>query len=152
MTLDSNTLPYESKPLLTPSLDEVKEVLSNGLKNNFKNVQVEVIDCPNLSQAPFHLTTDGLNGKPVLLEFGGVPYLLPLVDRTKLYDLKTMFEKAVEGQGYEEFYACGAGAGPYPFLGSNVEVNFVSLLLKIWFLILNFFRVFSTLKSRPMEL
>lgn len=123
MSLDTNTLPFESKSLVTPTLEEVKSVLTVGLKNNFKDVLVEVIDCPNLTQAPFHLAAKGICGRPVLLEFGGVPYLLPFVDRTKVYDLKKMCEKAVEGENYKEFFVCGAGAGPFPYLGTNVEVS-----------------------------
>lgn len=123
-TLDSTTLPYESKDLKVPELEELKKVLNSGLKSNFQDVLVEVIDCPDLSQAPFHLASKGLNGNPTLLELGGPPYLLPLVDRSKLYDLKTMCQKALEGHDMTEMLVIGAGAGPFPFLGTNVEVSF----------------------------
>uniref|UniRef100_A0A336LW91 CSON006522 protein n=1 Tax=Culicoides sonorensis TaxID=179676 RepID=A0A336LW91_CULSO len=118
-TLDSNILEYESKALLTPSLDDIKNVLSKGLPSNFETVSVDVVECPNLREAPFYLASEGLCGDPALLELGGVPYLLPLVDRTRLYDIKTMCQKALPS--LPEMLVIGAGAGPYPFLGTNVE-------------------------------
>lgn len=122
-SLDSNTLPYERKNLFTPSLEEIKGHLATGLKSNFKNVLVEVVDSPDLSRAPFYLAAKGLNGNPTLMEVGGPPYLLPLVDKSKLYDMKTLCEKAVEGRTMDEMLVIGAGAGPYPLLGTNVEVS-----------------------------
>jgi len=118
-SLDSNTLPYESKELQTPTLEELKGLLGTGLKKNFKEVLVEVIESPDFTCAPFHLAAKGINGNPTLLELGGPPYLLPLVDRSKLYDLKSMCQKAFEGQN--DMLVIGAGAGPFPLLGTNVE-------------------------------
>ena len=34
-------------------------VLADGLKENFSNVAVQVLDCPDLRQAPFHLAAEG---------------------------------------------------------------------------------------------
>lgn len=123
--LNSDALLYEQKDLFTPTLEELQKHLIPGLKTNFRDVLVEVVDCPNLSQAPFHLAGQGLNGHPTLLEVGGPPYLLPLVDKSKLYDMRTMCEKAVAEKNMEEMLVIGAGAGPYPFLNCNVEVNFI---------------------------
>ncbi|XP_063702104.1 ester hydrolase C11orf54 homolog [Culicoides brevitarsis] len=117
-TLDSNFLQYESKNLLQPSLDDVKKVLTSGLTSNFATVSVDVVDCPNLKKAPFHLASEGICGNPLLLEVGGPPYLLPLVDRSKLYDTKSMCKKALPSS---ELLVIGAGAGPFPHLGTNVE-------------------------------
>lgn len=96
-------------------------VLQNGLKSNFKEVKVEVVDCPDLTQAPFHLASPGLSGDGALIEYGGVPYLLPLVDKSKLYDLKELIRN-VSGYEEKEFYTCGAGAGPFPLFDQNCEV------------------------------
>lgn len=119
-SIDTSYLPFEEKALYVPSLDEVCKVVAAGLKSNFATVQVEVVDCPNLTQDPFHLAGQGLNGTPTLLELGGPPYLLPLVDYTKLYDLVSCSERALNFTK-KEFLAIGAGAGPYPLVDTNCE-------------------------------
>lgn len=85
-------------------------------------MSVEIVDCPDLSQAPFHLASFGLGGDPTIVEFGGPPFLLPLVDKTKVYDLVPLLRNI---SGYEsqekEFFACGAGAGPFPMFNQNCE-------------------------------
>lgn len=86
----------------------------------------------------------GLGGSPLLLESGGPPYLLPLVQRDKLYNVKDLCQKAMGGSGKilagkqkkikflqkgikEVFksksiiFVVGAGAGPYPLRNSNCE-------------------------------
>lgn len=49
----------ESQELHVPPLNEVADVLRRGLVLNFADVQVEVVDCPDLSQPPFHLAAPG---------------------------------------------------------------------------------------------
>ena len=60
----------------------------------------------------------GLGGNPVILEIGGPAYLLPLVDRKKVYDLRTVPQLV----GDEKCFIIGAGAGPWPYTGVNCEV------------------------------
>ncbi|XP_052871915.1 ester hydrolase C11orf54 homolog [Anopheles cruzii] len=119
-SLDTSTLLFEEKPLHTPSLGEVRDVLAAGLKSNFATVNVEVVECPDLTKAPFHLAGEGLNGSATLVELGGVPYLLPLVDRTRLYDVIAVSQRALHDTG-KAFVAYGAGAGPFPLVNSNCE-------------------------------
>jgi Domain of Unknown Function (DUF1907) len=95
-------------------------VLKNGLKSNFLQVQVEIVDCPDLSQAPFHLASSGLGGDFTIVEFGGPPYLLPLVDKTKVYDLVPLLRN-IQGYHQKEFFTAGAGAGPFPLFDQNCE-------------------------------
>lgn len=122
-SIDTTILPFEEKPLFTPSLEEIRNVLAAGLTSNFETVNVEVVDCPNLTEGPFHLAGQGLNGSPTLLELGGPPYLLPHVDYTKLYDLVSISQRALQSTS-KEILAIGAGAGPYPFVESNCEGMF----------------------------
>lgn len=122
-SIDTTILPFEEKPLHVPSLEEIRGVVAAGLTSNFETVQVEVVDCPNLTEAPFHLAGQGLNGSATLLELGGPPYLLPHVDYTKLYDLVSISEQALNVTK-KEFLAIGAGAGPYPYVNSNCEGMF----------------------------
>lgn len=88
--LNTDLLPFEEKLLHTPSLEEITlskyesifpmqlqiylishrfVALSDGLKSNFSEVTVEVVDCPDLQAAPFHLACNGkINKSNVLLE------------------------------------------------------------------------------------
>ncbi|XP_309016.4 ester hydrolase C11orf54 homolog [Anopheles gambiae] len=122
-SLDTAKLLFEEKPLHTPSLTELRDVLAAGLGSCFATVSVEVVECPDLSKAPFHLAGSGLNGTPALIEIGGPPYLLPVVDRTKLYDLVSVTKRALHGEE-KPFIVIGAGAGPFPLVSSNCEGMF----------------------------
>lgn len=122
-SLDTQSLLFEEKALHTPSLGEIRDVLATGLKSSFATVNVEVVECPDLTKAPFHLAGRGLNGSPTLVEIGGPPYLLPNVDRSKLYDLVSVSQRALH-DSKKEFIAIGAGAGPFPLVNSNCEGMF----------------------------
>lgn len=43
-----------------PSLEELAGVLQKGLKDNFADVQVSVVDCPDLTKEPFTFPVKGL--------------------------------------------------------------------------------------------
>ena len=47
-----------------------------GLNEHFTEVSVETKDCPDLTAAPFHLATSGLNGSQTIVEVGGPPFLV----------------------------------------------------------------------------
>ena len=55
----SESLAVESRNLDVPPLDELVQVLQKGLSENFAHVQVESVDCPDLSEPPFHLAASG---------------------------------------------------------------------------------------------
>jgi hypothetical protein len=44
-------------------------VIKDGLKSNFADVQVDIVDCPDLSQAPYHLASEGEPVKFRILNF-----------------------------------------------------------------------------------
>lgn len=81
---------------------------------------MEIVDCPDLSKAPFHLASSGLGGDETIVEFGGPPFLLPLVDKSKVYDLVPLIRN-IKGYQSKEFFTCGAGAGPWPIFDQNCE-------------------------------
>lgn len=87
-------------------LNENILVLENGLKTNFAEASVQIVDCPDLSQCPFHLAAPGLGGDGTIVEFGGPPYLLPLVDKSKVYDLVPLLRN-IGGYHSKEFFTCG---------------------------------------------
>ncbi|XP_046390661.1 ester hydrolase C11orf54-like [Ischnura elegans] len=111
-------LPHETRDLFCPSLEEIARVLSDGMKSNFAEVKADVVDCPDLSEQPFTLACKGLGGNPKIVEVGGPPYLLPTVNREKVYDLR----KIAAVVGSPSAFIIGAGAGPWPYANTNCEM------------------------------
>lgn len=71
-------------------------------------------------QKLFNKIVLGLDGDGRIVEFGGVPYLLPLVNREKVYNLVSLI-KNIKGYEKKDFFVCGAGAGPWPLINKNCE-------------------------------
>ncbi|EDX08762.1 GD13492 [Drosophila simulans] len=116
--LQTDQLLFEERPLHVPPLSELKRVIQGALDENFQTVDVSVEACPDLRDSQFGLVESGLSGKATLLEAGGPPYLRPLVQRDKLYNLKEITRRA---QGAGKIFAVGPGAGPWPIRHSNCE-------------------------------
>lgn len=113
-------------------------VIRNGLATNFAHVECNIVNCPDLREKPFDLANSGkfittyryyvlwfiinkhigICGSPSLVDIGGPPYLLPLVRRDKVYDIKDIHEIV----GLKSSLIIGAGAGPWPYIGVNCEV------------------------------
>lgn len=62
----------------------------------------------------------GLNGDLKIVEFGSPVYLLPTVNRDKVYDLVTL-TRNIKNYESREFFISGAGAGPWVFVNKNCE-------------------------------
>lgn len=103
-------------------------VLQNALVKNFDFVSVEVVDSPNLTEGPFYLASAGIGGDPLIIEYGNDDYLIPLVDRSKVYDLIPTIRQ-IPSYKDKDFFACGAGAGPFDWIQQccegiyNIKVN-----------------------------
>ncbi|KAG8587467.1 hypothetical protein GDO81_005670 [Engystomops pustulosus] len=110
----------ESCPLHCPSLEEIAAVLEGGLKKNYAEVHVKVVDCPDLTQDPFGFPVKGLSGKSRIVDVGGVPYLLPTPQLDKIYDINTVAKK-IELPGA---YILGAGACSHKSVGMIAEMIF----------------------------
>ncbi|XP_005102350.1 ester hydrolase C11orf54 homolog [Aplysia californica] len=111
-------LPVQKMPLHQPPLEEVAEVLQKGLANNFSTAEVKVVDCPDLTAAPFDLAEKGLSGRPRILDVGGPDYLKPFPQKEKKYsfaDVSNLGE--LPGS-----FLIGAGAGPCHHTGTNCEL------------------------------
>lgn len=111
-------MPVTRRAMVVPDLDELASVLQTGLKICFETAEVNVVDCPDLTQQPFHLAAPGLCGSPRLTDVGGVPYLVPVAQKEKKYNLDTVAEQ-VDLPGA---FILGAGAGPHAAIGTNNEM------------------------------
>uniref|UniRef100_H2YBD9 DUF1907 domain-containing protein n=1 Tax=Ciona savignyi TaxID=51511 RepID=H2YBD9_CIOSA len=112
-------MPVESVALHMPSLDELAEVISVGLRKNYKESSCSVVDCPDLSKEPFGLAANGICGRTKLVEVGGVPNLVPLSKyMEKVYNLQTISERI----GAPGCFVLGAGAGSKHVVGCNCEM------------------------------
>lgn len=54
-----------------PPLDELVQVIQEGLKSYFSDVMVEVTDCPDFTLKPYKIAVSGLDGKPTIADVGG---------------------------------------------------------------------------------
>ena len=52
-------------------LEELVEVLQDGLKKYFADVKVELAECPDFTQKPYKIAVSGLFGKPTIADVGG---------------------------------------------------------------------------------
>jgi hypothetical protein len=71
-------------PLSPPTLQELVSSITVGLQNNFKEVSVEVANCPNLRQTPFCLAAEGLSGNARIADIGGPPILSPSLSSVRV--------------------------------------------------------------------
>ncbi|EGD81676.1 hypothetical protein PTSG_02390 [Salpingoeca rosetta] len=108
----------KSQVLETPPLEDVAKALETGLKGCFEQASVSVVDCPDLTAEPYHLAAPGISGSTRLVDVGGVPNLMPLVDRSKVYN----FKQVAKDIGLPGAFFIGAGAGSSRLAGVNCEM------------------------------
>lgn len=105
-------------PLHRPTLEEVRCILEEALRQNFYDASVTVVTCPDLTAPPFGLVAPGLGGTPRLADVGGVPNLTPVPQTNKVYSLNNVL-KLVQ---MEDGMIIGPGAGNSHFVGVNSEM------------------------------
>ena len=66
-------LKFESAKFNTPSLFDMGKALEKGLKENYQEVQVDVVDCPDLRQ--WSCPAEGISGNEKIIDVGGEPYM-----------------------------------------------------------------------------
>jgi len=101
-----------------PPIAEVAEVINKGLSADFATVVAEEVDCPDLTQSPYNLAAAGICGSPRLADVGGPPYLVPTVQRNKIYNIADIAEEV----GLPGAMCIGAGAGSSRLTGTNCEL------------------------------
>lgn len=111
--------PIQEVDLEKPDLAELCAVLQTGLEAHYAEVKVEVVDCPDLTRAPYGLTASGLGGgRPCIIDVGGIDNLFPKVNADKEYCLKNIAEKI----GRKDFHIVGAGSCGYSLIKCNSEL------------------------------
>lgn len=115
-------LPVEKRSLHVPDLEELCRVLQEGLSTNFENVAVQTVECPDLTQRPFTLAAQGICGSPRLADVGGVPYLVPLAQRDKVYN----FDSVARSVDLPGAFIIGAGAGQCASVNCELMPNIVT--------------------------
>jgi hypothetical protein len=87
------------------SLEEIAKALQAGLSQNYKKIDVKIVDCPNLKN--WGCPAEGLSGNQKIIDVGGEPYM-----HDKRYiGAEFDYEKIAKLIGSEKSYALGAGSG-----------------------------------------
>jgi hypothetical protein len=107
-------------PLSPPSLEELVPCIAAGLHDNFKEVSVDVIDCPDLRENPFCLAAEGLSGNVRIADVGGPTNLVPTPKLDRKFSLLEIARWMEMSE--EKGFLLGAGAGPFHVLGINSEL------------------------------
>ena len=87
------------------SLDKISEALQSGLSNNYKEVEVSIVDCPNLRD--WGCPSEGISGNQKIIDVGGEPYM----HDPNLIGAEFDYEEISKMIGSEKSYALGAGSG-----------------------------------------
>lgn len=123
-------VPLIRQPMQPVPLDDLARLFKDELSSVFEHVDVQVMtECPDLSQAPFHLASNGLGqGKCEALDVGGVLNLVPTA-RVELPDYS--ISQLCEQIGFQgnQVLVVGAASGPYRQLGTCCEL-IPNLLIK----------------------
>ena len=95
------------------SLDKICEALQIGLSKNYKEVNVSVIDCPNLRN--WDCPAEGISGNQKIIDVGGEPYMHDPKFLGTEFDYKEI-SKQIDS---EKSYALGAGSGAMSCLNGH---------------------------------
>ena len=87
------------------SLNKISEALQSGLSNNYKVVEVSIVDCPNLRD--WDCPSEGISGNQKIIDVGGEPYM----HDPNLIGAEFDYEEISKMIGSEKSYALGAGSG-----------------------------------------
>ena len=95
------------------SLDKICEALQTGLSKNYKEVNVSVINCPNLRN--WDCPAEGISGNQKIIDVGGEPYMHDPKFLGTEFDYKEI-SKQIDS---EKSYALGAGSGAMSCLNDH---------------------------------
>ena len=98
-------LKIEKGTFTNHSLEDIASALKKGLSENFKNVEVEVVDCPNLRE--WNCPSEGISGNQKIIDVGGEPYM----HDPNFIGAEFDYQEISKMIGSEKSYALGAGSG-----------------------------------------
>ena len=118
-------LKFESGKFATPSIEDVKKALLTGLKENYEQVNIEVVDCPNLKD--WGCPSEGISGNEKIIDVGGEPYM----HDKRFIGTEFDYEDIAKNIGSEKSYALGAGSGAMSCLNGHcgelvINENFIT--------------------------
>lgn len=108
------------KPFV-PTFEEATEVLKEGLKKYFHDVEVSIVDTPDFNQKPFCVAVQGLHGKTAIADVGGVHNLIPRVNLNSKYSLQGVVESIYQSREDYPVSIFGPGGGSFEKLGYCCE-------------------------------
>ena len=98
-------LKFESAKFNNPSLEMIAESLEKGLKDNYQESTVEIVNCPNLRE--WGCPSEGISGNERIIDVGGEPYM----HDKQLIGTEFDYAEISKKIGSEKSYALGAGSG-----------------------------------------
>ena len=87
------------------SLEKISKALQVGVSNNYKVVEVSIVDCPNLRN--WGCPSEGISGNQKIIDVGGEPYM----HDPNFIGAEFDYEEISKIIGSEKSYALGAGSG-----------------------------------------
>ena len=106
-------LKIERAKFNNPSLQIVAKALEKGLRSNYQDTIVEIVDCPNLKK--WDCPSEGISGNERIIDVGGEPYM----HDKKYIGTEFDYEEISKKIGSENSYALGAGSGAMSCLGGH---------------------------------
>ena len=80
-------LKIEKGTFTNHSLEDVADALKKGLSKNFKNVEVEVVDCPNLRE--WDCPSEGISGNQKIIDFStGITNVYDIINSYRIASSK----------------------------------------------------------------
>ena len=98
-------LKIEKGTFANHSLEDIASALKKGLSENFKTVEVEVEDCPNLRD--WDCPSEGISGNQKIIDVGGEPYM----HDPNFIGAEFDYQEISKIINSEKSYALGAGSG-----------------------------------------
>ena len=107
------------------SLEKISKALQVGLSNNYKVVEVSIVDCPNLRN--WGCPSEGISGNQKIIDVGGEPYM----HDPNFIGAEFDYEEISKIIGSQKSYALGAGSGEWLWFRRMplVQANTLSLAL-----------------------
>ena len=87
------------------SLEKISEALQVGLSNNYKVVEISIVDWPNLRN--WGCPSEGISGNQKIIDVGGEPYM----HDPNFIGAEFDYEEISKIIGSQKSYALGAGSG-----------------------------------------